>query len=85
MLLWSAGTAAHAPDSPGAASPAEVEILAARESIRTAVAAKDAAALRQLYTDDFTHTHGSGKVRRPRHPDRFAIDRRADDRNGAGR
>jgi ketosteroid isomerase-like protein len=62
LLFCSAGAIAHAPDAPGAASPAEVEILAAREAIRTAVAEKDATALRQLYTDDFTHTHGSGKV-----------------------
>jgi ketosteroid isomerase-like protein len=53
---------AHSPDSPGAASPAELEVLAAREAIRVAVTAKDAAALRALYTEDFTHTHGSGKV-----------------------
>lgn len=53
---------AHSPDAPGAATPAELEVLAAREAIRTAVAAKDAAALRALYTEDFTHTHGSGKV-----------------------
>jgi ketosteroid isomerase-like protein len=53
---------AHSPDSPGAASPAELEVLAAREAIRAAVAARDAVALRALYTEDFTHTHGSGKV-----------------------
>jgi hypothetical protein len=53
---------AHSPDAPGAATPAELEVLAAREAIRAAVAARDAAALRALYTDDFTHTHGSGKV-----------------------
>jgi ketosteroid isomerase-like protein len=62
IALCSGGARAHSPDSPGAASPAELEILAVREAIRTAVAAKDAAALRRLYTDDFTHTHGSGKV-----------------------
>jgi ketosteroid isomerase-like protein len=61
MLLVSVALA-HSPDSPGAASPAELEVLAAREAIRAAVAAKDAAALRALYTEDFTHTHGSGKV-----------------------
>ena len=62
LALCSAVAVAHSPDSPGAASPAELEILAVREAIRTAVKAKDAAALRRIYTDDFTHTHGSGKV-----------------------
>jgi ketosteroid isomerase-like protein len=62
LALCSAIAVAHSPDSPGAASPAELEILAVREAIRAAVKAKDAAALRRIYTDDFTHTHGSGKV-----------------------
>jgi ketosteroid isomerase-like protein len=62
LALCSAVAVAHSPDSPGAASPAELEILAVREAIRAAVKAKDAAALRRIYTDDFTHTHGSGKV-----------------------
>lgn len=38
------------------------QVLSARESIRTFVEAKDAKGLGALYTDDFTHTHGSGKV-----------------------
>ncbi len=62
MMLLAGAALAHSPDSPGAATPAELDVLAAREAIRAAVAAKDAAALRVLYTDDFTHTHGSGKV-----------------------
>ena len=40
----------------------EQQVMAAREAIRTAVAAKDAAKLRALYAADFTHTHTSGKV-----------------------
>ncbi len=38
------------------------QVLSARESVRTFVEAKDAKGLVALYTDDFTHTHGSGKV-----------------------
>ena len=40
----------------------EQQVMAARESIRAAVAAKDAAKLRALYAADFTHTHTTGKV-----------------------
>lgn len=38
------------------------EVLAQRDRIRALVEAKDAKGLVALYTDDFTHTHGSGKV-----------------------
>ncbi len=37
-------------------------VMSVRESIRGLVEIKDAKALAALYTDDFTHTHGSGKV-----------------------
>ena len=40
----------------------EQQVMAAREAIRAAVSAKDAAKLRALYAADFTHTHASGKV-----------------------
>ena len=40
----------------------EQQVMAAREGIRAAVAAKDAAKLRALYAADFTHTHTTGKV-----------------------
>jgi uncharacterized protein (TIGR02246 family) len=40
----------------------EQQVMAARESIRAAASARDAARLRALYTADFTHTHASGKV-----------------------
>ena len=40
----------------------EQQVMAARENIRSAVAARDAAKLRALYAADFTHTHTSGKV-----------------------
>jgi ketosteroid isomerase-like protein len=38
------------------------EVLATRDAIASAVQAKDALRLKALYTEDFTHTHGSGKV-----------------------
>jgi uncharacterized protein (TIGR02246 family) len=40
----------------------EQQVMAVREGIRAAVAARDAAKLRTLYAVDFTHTHASGKV-----------------------
>lgn len=40
----------------------EQQVMAARESIRAAVSAKDAGRLRALYAADFAHTHASGKV-----------------------
>ncbi len=40
----------------------EQQVMAARESIRAAASARDAARLRALYAADFTHTHTSGKV-----------------------
>ena len=40
----------------------EQQVMAAREAIRAAAAAKDAAKLRALYASDFAHTHTSGKV-----------------------
>jgi len=38
------------------------EVQAMRKEMVAAVGAKDATALRRFYTDDFTHTHTSGKV-----------------------
>lgn len=40
----------------------EQQVMAARESIRAAVLARDAGRLRALYVADFVHTHTSGKV-----------------------
>jgi ketosteroid isomerase-like protein len=37
-------------------------VMATRAAIESSTRAKDAAKLKALYTDDFTHTHGSGKV-----------------------
>ncbi len=67
-LLLISGTSApaggHTPSQPLTADEAAIAraVLSVRESIRTLVEAKDAKALAALYTDDFTHTHGSGKV-----------------------
>jgi ketosteroid isomerase-like protein len=38
------------------------EILAFRAAFAAAANVRDAAALRRFYTDDFTHTHTSGRV-----------------------
>ncbi|MBC7599107.1 MAG: nuclear transport factor 2 family protein, partial [Polaromonas sp.] len=38
------------------------EVAAFRKEFAAAASAKDAVALRRFYTDDFTHTHTSGKV-----------------------
>ena len=40
----------------------EQQVMATRENIRTAAAARDAGRLRALYAPDFAHTHTSGKV-----------------------
>jgi len=55
---------AHTPNRPLSAEETAVvrAALAARESIRGLVDTRDVKALREVYTDDFTHTHGSGKV-----------------------
>jgi hypothetical protein len=64
-LLVAAGPAApHSVEPP---TPAQVKLIenqieAFRAEIRTAVAAKDVVALRAIYADSFTHTHGSGKM-----------------------
>lgn len=38
------------------------EVKAFRSGVVRAIEQKDAAALRRIYADSFTHTHGSGKV-----------------------
>ena len=40
----------------------EQQVMAARENIRAAAAARDAAKLRALHAADFIHTHTTGKV-----------------------
>jgi hypothetical protein len=38
------------------------ELMAFREAMNAAMTAKDAVKLKAMYTETFTHTHGSGKV-----------------------
>jgi hypothetical protein len=40
----------------------EKQVLAFRNDLKTAIAAKDVAKLKGMYADSFTHVHGSGKV-----------------------
>jgi hypothetical protein len=60
------GAAAH--PLPAAAHDSEAtralarEIARFREALREAVGRKDAARLRALYAESFTHTHGSGRM-----------------------
>lgn len=55
---------AHPPRQPDAAEAKKFiqEIIDFRARLAKAVRAKDLAALRPLYADSFTHTHGSGKL-----------------------
>lgn len=55
---------AHPPRQPDAAEAKKFiqEIIDFRARLAKAVRAKDLAALRALYADGFTHTHGSGKL-----------------------
>ena len=64
LLLWTPEALAHPPRQP---DPAEAkkfiqEVTDFRARLAKAVLAKDFAALRPLYADNFTHTHGSGKL-----------------------
>ena len=64
-LIAAAGMAmAHPLDSASSQpiGPMELEIIQFRQAIVDAVKAKDAARLREIYADGFSHTHGSGKV-----------------------
>jgi ketosteroid isomerase-like protein len=63
MLSTAQGGLAHPIDPVSPSDPGlQREILAFREAFRAAANSRDAAALRRFYTDDFTHTHTSGKV-----------------------
>ncbi|TBR23667.1 MAG: nuclear transport factor 2 family protein, partial [Reyranella sp.] len=55
---------AHPPRQPDSAEAKKFiqEVTDFRTKLAKAVLAKDFAALRPLYADSFTHTHGSGKL-----------------------
>lgn len=63
-LVVAAPALAHPPRQPDSAEAASLieEIKVFREKVAKAVTNKDFAALRALYADEFTHTHGSGKL-----------------------
>jgi ketosteroid isomerase-like protein len=63
-LLLVPAVSAHPPGRPLTAAEAAIArtVMTTREGIRGLVEAKDAKGLAEAYTDDFTHTHGSGKV-----------------------
>lgn len=63
FLVFTAAAVAHPVDPVGKLDPDLAnEITAFRKELSAAASAKNAAALRSFYTDDFTHTHTSGKV-----------------------
>ncbi len=63
LLIAGAAASAH-PIDPVLKTDPELakEISAFRNELSVAATAKNAAALRSFYTEDFTHTHTSGKV-----------------------
>lgn len=62
LLPVAAGAHPHETLTAERQSEVEQQVMLARATIRRAVEAKDAVALRALYAPGFTHTHGSGKV-----------------------
>jgi ketosteroid isomerase-like protein len=63
LAIAPASASAHPPTQrPAAAVSIERELMAFREALAAALQAKDVAKLKGMYTEDFTHTHGSGKV-----------------------
>lgn len=57
-----AAAIAHPQDKPKATQQVEQELTAFRAAMKAAMTAKDAVKLKAMYTESFTHTHGSGKV-----------------------
>ena len=64
LLLLAPEALAHPPRQPDSAEAKKFiqEVTDFRAKLAKAVLAKDFAALRPLYADSFTHTHGSGKL-----------------------
>ena len=53
---------AHPHDKPKSTEQVEQELKAFRVTMKAAMEAKDAVKLKGMYTDTYSHTHGSGKV-----------------------
>ena len=64
LLLLAPEAFAHPPRQPDSAEAKKFiqEVTDFRSKLAKAVLAKDFAAMRPLYADSFTHTHGSGKL-----------------------
>ena len=63
FLVPASGVMAHPIEPVTTTQPKlQAEILAFRKDFQTAANQRDVASLRRFYTDDFTHTHTSGKV-----------------------
>jgi ketosteroid isomerase-like protein len=64
IALGPTAALAHPPVtlSPAAEAATADEILAFRQALAAAITAKDAAKLRTMYTDGFTHTHTTGRI-----------------------
>jgi ketosteroid isomerase-like protein len=63
-LAGASGLRAHPHHELNAEQHGDIErqIMAVRAAIKDAIAGKDVTALRRLYAESFTHTHGSGKM-----------------------
>src|SRR5215207_9429276 len=61
-LLIAAQAVAYPPGVKDEDQAAAHEVEALREELKRAIERKDAALLRAIYADSFTHTHGSGRV-----------------------
>lgn len=53
---------AHSPAPKADVSDVTKQLMQFREEMKAAIEAKDIVKLKGMYTDSFTHTHGSGKV-----------------------
>jgi hypothetical protein len=61
-LLLAGQAGAHPPGVRDENQAVAHEVEALREELKRAIERKDAALLRAMYADSFTHTHGSGRV-----------------------
>jgi hypothetical protein len=63
LFIFLMGYAGAHPDIKVVGDPlVSQEVMALRTAIAAATEAKDAVKLKMMFADDFTHTHGSGKV-----------------------